>query len=44
MNEFNGTTCPICEGEIAWQSGGTACGLEAHIPHCTECEWEGEPE
>jgi predicted RNA-binding Zn-ribbon protein involved in translation (DUF1610 family) len=36
--------CPECGNEIKWQSATTSCGVEASIPRCTHCEWEGDPQ
>jgi hypothetical protein len=36
--------CPMCGDEIEWQHSVTSCGLEASVPKCTHCEWEGDPQ
>ncbi len=36
--------CPQCGDDIEWVVGTTSCGIEAHTPKCTHCEWEGDPQ
>jgi hypothetical protein len=36
--------CPECGDNIDWQTSVTGCGIEASVPKCCHCDWEGDPQ